>query len=219
MPIIIGFSSPHTAHLEFPMTAPPQIKASEQLLELLTADRHRLAFDVSREDEALSSFEPLAPQTQTIALPINDLDPVTLRIAKNVQRGLKDIPLQALLHDQRQGCRLLAHVYRTHAHIHRGVRIGAHHKGSSSSASTLGSCRSSLNRSSARRPFVRCNCRCRGADIAGCSGTMRTRANRGAAAVATTVDRLAFTAGHRPVLRRFLFHWYASPGLNPRRRQ
>jgi hypothetical protein len=48
---------------------------------------------------------------------------------------------------------------------------------------------------------------------------MRTRANPGGAVLATTVDRLAFAAGHRPALRRFLFHWYASPGLNPYRRQ
>jgi hypothetical protein len=48
---------------------------------------------------------------------------------------------------------------------------------------------------------------------------MRTRANPGGDVLATSVDRLAFTAGHRPALRRFLFHWYASPGLNPCRRQ
>src|ERR1700722_14632642 len=219
MPIFTGSSSPYTTHQQLSMTLPPQVKACEQLLELRTADRHRLALDVSREDEAVSSFETLAPQAQTIALPINDLDPVTLRIAKNVQRGLEDIALQRLLYDQRQGGRLLAHVHRRHAHEHRDMRIGAHHGDCSSSSSTRGSCRSSLNRRSARRPFVRCNCRCSGADTAPASCTMRTRANPGGAILATSVDPLALLTGHRPVLRRFLFHWYASPGLNPCRRQ
>src|SRR3984957_20664821 len=217
MPIFTGSSSPYTTHQQLSMTLPPQVKACEQLLELRTADRHRLAPDVAREDEAVSSFETLAPQTQTVLLPINNLDPVTLRIAKNVQRRLEDIALQRLLYDQRQGGRLLAHVHRRHAHEHRNIRIRAHHGDCSSSSSTRGSRRSSLNRRSARRPFARCNCRCSGA--APGSGTMGTRANPGGAILATSGGSLGLLTGHRPVLRRFLFHWYASPGLNPCRRQ
>jgi hypothetical protein len=41
---------------------------------LLTTDRHRLALDVPREDELIAAFQSLAPQTQTVALPIDDLD-------------------------------------------------------------------------------------------------------------------------------------------------
>jgi hypothetical protein len=48
---------------------------------------------------------------------------------------------------------------------------------------------------------------------------MRTRANPGGAILVISVDPLASLTGQRPLLRRFLFHWYASPGLNPCRRQ
>jgi hypothetical protein len=99
MPTFTGFSSLHTPHQQLAMTLPPQIKAREYLLELLAADRHRLALDMAREYQTVSALEPLAPQTQTVPLPIDDLDPVTLRIAKNVKRGLEDVPLERLLHD------------------------------------------------------------------------------------------------------------------------
>src|SRR5271166_2929381 len=107
------------------MTVAPQIKASEQLLELFAADRHRLALDVAREDKPITAFEPLAPQAKTVPLPVNNFDSVAPFIAEHPQRGLEDVALQGLLNDQRQRCRLLTHVDRRHAHEYRDLRVGA----------------------------------------------------------------------------------------------
>ena len=101
------------------MTVAPQIKASEQLLELLAADRHRLALDVARKDKPIAAFEPLAPQAQAVALPVNNFYPVAPLIAEHPQRGLEDISLQGLLHDLLLYADLgkdVTHVLRKHIH-------------------------------------------------------------------------------------------------------
>ena len=55
-----------------------------------------------REDEPITAFQSLAPQAQAVALPVNNFYSVAPLIAEHPQRGLEDVALQSLLHDQRQ---------------------------------------------------------------------------------------------------------------------
>jgi hypothetical protein len=106
MPIFIGFyhrtDLPHAPYQKLPMPVPPQIKARQQLLELRPTDSNRIALHFARQEEAIATFQPLTPQTKSVAVPVNDFDPVTPGIAEGIQRRLEDIPLQCLLDDQPQ---------------------------------------------------------------------------------------------------------------------
>ena len=80
MPIFIGFyhriDSADAPYRKLAMPATPQIKTRQQFLELRAADAHALPAHRARKEEAIAAFQALAPQTQPVALPVHDLDPI-----------------------------------------------------------------------------------------------------------------------------------------------
>ena len=89
----------------------PQIKALEQPPELLQTDGSGDLVCVRWPDK-LVTFQALLPQTETVAMPVQSLDLVSVSIGKNVQGAGKGAQAQFELHEHRQTVDALSEVNR-----------------------------------------------------------------------------------------------------------
>lgn len=77
----------------------PQVEAIDQPVEFLAVERHCVGFKVARPFEALL-LKAFVPEYEAILFPQQNLKLVTLAINEHIQRGLKRVQRQRLLHQQ-----------------------------------------------------------------------------------------------------------------------
>jgi hypothetical protein len=110
------------------MRAPlPQVKAIEQPVQLLAVQTHR-GRRTARPMEAVA-LQALLPQHETIALPIQDLHPVTPPVGEREQLLGQRIKQQRFLHAGREPVDLQPKVHRLDAQVHRRQSIRRPHHG------------------------------------------------------------------------------------------
>jgi hypothetical protein len=95
----------------------PQIEMAE-LGALRTLTDEEMGYLEAIRDE-LARPEPLVPETNTIAILVQDLQPIPIPVHKHKQRGRKRVEPQALLHHRTQTRYRLTKVHRRSANVDR----------------------------------------------------------------------------------------------------
>jgi len=90
------------------MHGAPPLDAFEQHRELGRSHDHRPVTDLWPDEAPL--LQPLRKQAKTIAVPPQQLDPISFASAKDEQRAREGIPLKPALHSRRQAIEAAAHV-------------------------------------------------------------------------------------------------------------
>jgi hypothetical protein len=127
-PVFTGVPSSRSTPENSTVTLPPHIKAIEEFGKLLTADRHRVSFDLARKDEPIAALEPLAAESYTVTMPANNVDPIAPAVHGNVKTAVQWVSAHRVAREALQPVIGLPHVCRLAIQVHPDLRLSEEHQ-------------------------------------------------------------------------------------------